>query len=256
VLELHPLGHPGRTQSLDTLASYLYSRSKSVGSIDDLKEATLLSREVLELITPDHANRAIALDRLASYLYVIFTKAGSVTCLDESIRLRREVLDISPPGGVTRAVLLNDLAWSLVLRYEAQSSTEDLDESIILSRESLDIYPSGHPGRCFVLDTLARALLYNSATLEEALKLSRESITPLPNTSGWEHLTTFVMSLHRLYEQSGEFDQLREATSACKEALSICPATDPARPKLIALEAKLAEGEAAQLSFPHSQALP
>jgi tetratricopeptide (TPR) repeat protein len=140
---------------------------------------------------------------------------------------------------------LNSLAWSLTFQYQAQGLIQDLEESISLGRESLALQPINHRDRYETLDTLAKALHFKSEHLDEALQLSRESFSLTPPTHPGHrevsmNLTTILL---RHYESSGSVKELQEATSVFEEALSPCPPNHYLRPKLLRLQAELAEAK-------------
>jgi tetratricopeptide (TPR) repeat protein len=242
------LGDPYTSLYLTNLAYALRIRFVEKGILGDLNKAIGLLKNALDLSTRGDVDGVSALEELATILSYRCAATGSIDDIDEAIRLQREVLELSPPGDTNRGASLNAVAWSLISRYEAQGLTGNLDEAIRLSRESLSLRPVGHPERCITLDTLARALLYNPKTLDEALHLSRASISLITvgNPTRWQYLMTLAMILLRLYERSGESDQIQEALSTCKKALSISPKADPDRVKLVALNAKLLEMSAAR----------
>ena len=56
--------------------------------------------------------------------------------------------------------------------------------------------------------------------------------------------------LHCHYEHSRAPDKLEEAVSVCEEALSLCPPNSYLRPRLLRLQAKLAEAQSSSSPRP------
>ncbi|TEB36708.1 hypothetical protein FA13DRAFT_1727067 [Coprinellus micaceus] len=174
----------------------------------------------------------------------------SIAELDESILLSREALGLSPPGHGDYSKILNELSWSLISRYEAQGLIEDLEESIRLGRQALALQRIGYPRRYNPLETLAKSLHFQPEHLDEALQLSRESVSLIsPGHDAYcQNMMTLATILLRHHERSGASDKLEEAISVCTEALSSCPPTYFLHPRLLALQVKLAEVQSSSSS--------
>jgi hypothetical protein len=99
---------------------------------------------------------------------------------------------------------------------------------------------------------LAKSLHFKPENLDDALQRSRESVSlASPKRSSYcEILMNLATILLRHHERSGAADELEEAISICAEALSLCKATHPLHPKLLALQAKLAGRQSSSLPLP------
>jgi tetratricopeptide (TPR) repeat protein len=216
----------------------------------DISEVIRMQREALDLIEDKY--RGLYLRNLALSFRSRYQSAGSPADLDEAIRLRREVLALYQPGHPVRVGCLSGLAWDLTLRYEAHSNNRDLEEAIHFGRESLSFHPVGHQYRFRALEALANALQFTPDHLDEALQMSRDSLSVTPTTSPyrWEKLMNLANILLSHYGRSDAAEELEEATSVCEMALSLCLTSHFRRPKLLALQAKLAEAKSIPPSIP------
>jgi hypothetical protein len=110
----------------------------------------------------------------------------------------------------------------------------------------------GHPSRRGIFNTLSNSLSFDIEHLDEALQLSRESLslTPLKHWYRWEIMLTLASILLSHYEQSGSAEDLEEATSVCEQALLLCPSKHFLRHKLLVLRAKLTAVKSSLRSVP------
>jgi tetratricopeptide (TPR) repeat protein len=243
-LAMRPPGHPQRDQSLNNLAISLGLSARARGSrTGEIDEVIRLQKETLEFLPQGHEDTGQYPFNLAVKVRFCYEMTESIVDLEEAIRLGREALELYPSGHRFHAWTLNELAWNLTLLYEALGDSGSLEEAIRISRKSLAIFPIGSPQRGSVLDTLATALRFVQDHLDEALQLSRESLslTPLNHSSRWEVMLTLASILLSHYERSGSAEDLEGATLVCTQALSLCPPNHIRRPKLLAVQAKLAE---------------
>ncbi|TEB14982.1 hypothetical protein FA13DRAFT_1877691 [Coprinellus micaceus] len=78
---------------------------------------------------------------------------------------------------------------------------------------------------------LAKSLHFKPDHLDEALQLSRESVSLVsPTNLDFEVLMTLATILLGHHEHSGAPGKLEEAISVCTEALSLCPLAPPQVP--------------------------
>ena len=185
-LDLRPTGHPGRSNSLHNLASYLGDRYNKLASIADLDEAITLGRSVLDLCPAGHPGRSDSLHNLALYLSDRYNKLASITDLDEAITLGRAALYLRPSGHPNRSDSLHSLAICFSHRYDKQTSVADLEEAITLGRAALGLRSPSHSDRDATLSNLADDLrrrflkLGANADLEEAASLHRSALDLRP----------------------------------------------------------------------------
>ena len=248
VLELCPQRHWDRSRYLTNLAEAISDRFQNFGASVHLNEIIRIGREALGLHPPGDRDRIEYLGGLAQSLYYFYQKQRSPggrsgDDLDEAIRLSREGLAYCSPNDPHRATLLDVLACTLRTRYETHSAAiADLHGSILSGRELLTLRPVGHPERREALNTLSLSLQFKSDKLGESLLLIQEAISLIPpgREVDWSTLLTLGNILLRQHIFSDESRELEEAASVCKEALALCPQDHPERPKLLALQDKVA----------------
>jgi tetratricopeptide (TPR) repeat protein len=230
---------------LQQLALSLYLRSVRSGSISDINEAIRLTTEVLEHRPLGHPDRAEALQGLATAVLcrAQISTSTAVADVDKTVHLCRDALGLRPPGDVKRGPILNSLSLCLIFRFEAQQNVHDLDEATSLCRESLPLHPPGGEYHIRTLKMLATVLQLQPKHLDEALQLSRKSVSLIGSTHSdrWEHLMTLASILHQRYKRSGAVVDLEEALTICAKAMALCPPKHIRRHKLVALQANLAE---------------
>jgi len=236
-LQLCPLGHPRRLDSLIYLARHLRGRYNQFGATSDFEEAVVLDREALDLCPQGHPNRWMPLIDLAVDLFTRYQQLGQMEDLDEAILLDREALDLCPQGYPDRSTSLDNLAVGLFTRYERLGGGEDLDEAIVLNREALDLHPPGHPNRSSSLNNLALGLstryeqLGGVEDLDEAIVLDREALDLRP--PGHPHrslsLICLAVDLSTRYQQLGGLEDLDQAIVLDREALDLQPPGHPHR---------------------------
>ncbi|TEB23802.1 hypothetical protein FA13DRAFT_1669709 [Coprinellus micaceus] len=244
-----PPGHLKRGFSLNNLANSLSTCVMEKGScMGEIDEVISLRREALDLLSQGDRYTSIYLRNLAINLRYRYEMAASIVDLEEAIHLGREVLALCPLGHPHHVRVLNRLAGDLTLLYEVLGNRGSLEEAIRLGRVSLSLCPTGHPDRLGSLCILSSTLHLHPDHLDEALQLSRESrsLTPLNHLDRWEVLMTLASILLSRYEQTDSAEELKEATSFCEQASTLCPQNHIRRPKLLTLKAKLSE--AASLS--------
>ncbi|TEB36814.1 hypothetical protein FA13DRAFT_1085616 [Coprinellus micaceus] len=227
------------------LALSLYWRSVRSGSISDINEAIRLTTEVLEHRPLGHPDRAEALQGLATAVNCRAQISGSlaVVDVDKAVHLCRDALGLRPPGDAKRGSILHSLCLCLIFRFEARQNVHDLNEATSLCREALPLHPPGSDYHIRTLRTLATVLQLQPEHLDEALELSRKSVSLIcsAHSDRWEHLMTLASILHRRYKRSGAVMDLEEAITICAKAMALCPPKHIRRHKLLALQANLAE---------------
>ncbi|TFK43081.1 CHAT domain-containing protein [Crucibulum laeve] len=190
-LSIHPPNHPGRTESLVTLADVLYGQSRVLGSNQHeyLLEAISLYRAALE-IKPVSSNdsRSHCIGSLANALALMsHLVINGDALLDEAIMLHREGLALRPELDSDRPTGVINLAAALSERFDRSGSREDLDASIDVFREILFV-PKRHFDQPMIIANLAYALAKRSKAfhsrddLEEAIDLFDQSMSLLPAT--------------------------------------------------------------------------
>jgi tetratricopeptide (TPR) repeat protein len=236
-LQLRPVAHAERGESLNDLACAITAKSKHVGDFDLLPEAIALHREALSIRPPGHHNRASSLSNLAGTLRDWFHHAGNPRDLEESIILYREVLGLHPAGHSDRGVSLNGLAGALCMRFELNENVNDLDEAILWHREALKLRPKGHPLRSTSMSNLAITLLRryehcsDISALEESIRLLRAALKlqPLEHPDRSSITNNLAATLLQHSHEIGDLGSLRDGLSLQREVLRLRPVGHPER---------------------------
>ena len=230
-LDLRPLGHPDRSDSLHHLALCFSRRYDKQGIIADLEESITLNRAALELHSLGHSWRAPTLNNLANAMRRKFLKFGANGDLDVAISLHRSALDIRPAGHSNWLNSLSNLALCLSDRYEKQGTIADLEESITLSRAALELCPPGNSGRAWILNNLGYVLRLKflefglNGDLNEALSLHRSvlDLRPPGHSGRWWSFYNLAVCFSNRYDKQGTIADLEEAITFGRAALELCP---------------------------------
>jgi tetratricopeptide (TPR) repeat protein len=156
----------------------------TLGSISNLDEAVVCSREAPELCPLQHPDRPQSDDNLATCLFARYGQLRMMNNLEETIICSRKAPELCLPGHRTRACSLNNLAHYLVTQYDQLGVVNDLKEATTLAQEALELSPRGNPGRsCSLANYLT--IQYNqlgiTSDLERALVLSRKALELCPS---------------------------------------------------------------------------
>ncbi|KAG6369248.1 hypothetical protein JVT61DRAFT_15554 [Boletus reticuloceps] len=127
-----------------TVATYLSTRYKQLGVVEDLEEA--LGRETLKLRPEGHPNRSTSLNNVAPDLSARYKQLGGTEDLDEAIALGREALDLLQKGHLDRSTSLDNLANRLCDRFARlkQSNDKEVMDPKPPSDYSSNTWPSYH----------------------------------------------------------------------------------------------------------------
>ncbi|KAG1775493.1 CHAT domain-containing protein [Suillus placidus] len=237
VLELCPLGHQHRPNTLDKLAWALESRFAQCGDVDDLDEGIQFDREALSLCPEGHPGRECYLNNLGYSLNVRFNHQGKPNDLDEAIFLYEETLCLCPVGHESRDASLNNLGHALITRFKEHGDIDDITRAVSFYREALTLCRPGHPRRDITLSHLAVALntrydkLDVSEDLNEAINLYRESLQlkRLDNPEHHRILSNLSSALCSRFTQTRENGDVEEAINLCQEALVALSSLHPDR---------------------------
>ncbi|KAI6023731.1 hypothetical protein BKA83DRAFT_4263086 [Pisolithus microcarpus] len=236
-LERYPAGSNGRDVALFNLAVALHNRFKEGEKIDDLNEAIILLRDVLELRPPGHRDRPSSLHELARCLSNRYDSQRAVADLEQAVTFGRAALELRPPGHPERAVYLHNLACDLRKRFQKHARRYDLKEAIQLHRAALELRPSGHPDRSSSLHGLAACFSnrYDSqravADLEQAITLGRAALElRLPGHSDRAvSLFNLARDLRKRFQKRARMFDLKEAIELHRAALELRPSGHPQR---------------------------
>ncbi|TEB23414.1 TPR-like protein [Coprinellus micaceus] len=236
-LELRPSGHPGRSSSLDNLASALPHQLQTVRVRRRLGGGHHAAPTGARAPPIGHPGRSSSLDNLASALHTNFKRSGFVGDLEEAIMLHRQALELLPSGHPDRLLSLDNLASALHTNFKRSGFVGDLEEAIMLRRQALELLPSGHPDQWLSLNNLASTLHTNFkqsgfvGNLEEAIMLHRQALELLPSghPDRSSSLNNLADTLQTNFEQSGFVGDLEEAIMLHRQALELLPSGHPDR---------------------------
>ncbi|KAJ2924460.1 hypothetical protein H1R20_g12644, partial [Candolleomyces eurysporus] len=236
-LHLRPDPHPSRGETLDNIATALWSCYRQNGDNDILDESISFSRMAVTLSPTAHPDRDRYLTNLANALTEFYYRNGRLEALNEIISLEREALELCPVPNPDHSKSLNNLANSLQSLYEHNGDIDALNEAVSLHRDALALHPAPHPDRSLSLNNLANALqsLYDCnwdiGGLNEAISLHHEALTlrPAPHPARSLSLNNLASALDDLHGCNGDIRALNEAISLHREALGLCPAPHPNR---------------------------
>ena len=164
-MDLHPLGHSNRSDSLHNLALYFSCWYDKQGTIADLEQAITLGRAALDLRSPGHSGHAWTLNNLANDMTCKFQKFGANGDLNEAFSLQQLALDLRLAGQSDWLDSLHDLALCCIERYNKQGTLWDLKQAITLSRAALELCPPGHSDHAWFLNTLGYFIKFKQAAL-------------------------------------------------------------------------------------------
>jgi tetratricopeptide (TPR) repeat protein len=230
-LDLCPIGHPARADTLYKLALALHTGFDQLGGPSLLSEAVTLYRDALMLRPMGHPFRDDSLNGLAFALQQQFTQQGGLDILDEAIDLHQHALLLRPPGHPRRAKSLNNLAIAQQCSFQQRGGRETLTKVIALHREVLTLRVAGSPFRTYTLNNLALALCEDFEhyggfeTLAESTALARQTLLLCPPGHPMRSsvLNNLAWTLHTTFEHRGSEDALSDAISLYREALLLRP---------------------------------
>ena len=119
-LRLCPLGHPGRSTSLNNLANGIFTRYKQFSRMEDLEDVIRHRREALSLHPADHPDCSKSLNGLASAVLARHVQSGGAEDLKESFMLYEQAIDNLAASSESR--LTAAIEWAGTARQHHHSS--------------------------------------------------------------------------------------------------------------------------------------
>lgn len=183
-LELCPLGHGDRFNSLNNVAQSLMDHGSGIVEARNmsLKEAVSHCRESLVICPPNRDQRSKSFSRLADALMALYQKSQDQSHLEEAVRLARESRDLCPRGHHQHIDRQNNLGNLLMILSEKNTEMQFPEEAAAVYRIVLESRPRGHPERVRSLIHLGNALLKHGEksgsvqSMTEALNLYRRAL--------------------------------------------------------------------------------
>ncbi|KAJ7175283.1 CHAT domain-containing protein [Mycena filopes] len=253
---LCPPTHRNRLLYEENLAKTLRARYQLQGNLDDLHATIKQQRSLVLLLSA--ADCPPALTQLGDDLYLRYASSNELEDLNGAIASYTEansfaghntptldlaradtadldqLVELSGPSKSEsdkhRAVRLQALAMALFRRSQLQSGgDDDLDRAIKCQKASLHLEPSGLPNRATSLLALSEMRLlrfensHNSADIDEAILLRRESLDICLPDERTSFLVAFAASLRRRFQLRNEGADIDEAVSCAREAAASNP---------------------------------
>ncbi|THH17990.1 hypothetical protein EW146_g2917 [Bondarzewia mesenterica] len=188
-----------RVECLEWLARALFDRFHLQRSMDDLNDACDHLVEALGLRVDD-SRRAITLTNLGFACSTRFDMVGRMSDLQKAIDYHRQALLIRQEEHRDHSLSLYLLANDLVKRFEQMKEADDLEAALNYHHEALSLRPDGHPLRHLSLISLGRTMVIHFQ------HLGRE-------------------------EQAAHSDDIEQAITHHREALSLCPGPQDGHPE-------------------------
>lgn len=209
------------------------------GDMSDLNASIEAYQQASELFPENHSSRSIITSEIGSNFRQRFERSGDVSDIETSIQFARIAIsrakaDTSKLADASKLDSTVNLALSLGKRYEAFKKTEDLYEAIELERQAIVMASTQNNGQDYIANNLGADLLLlyfhtqEQETLKEAILLLRGSVdrtdrTPFERQVRASCLANLGVGLLRQYQLLGTMEDLDEAMSTLREALTMLP---------------------------------
>ncbi|TFK22491.1 hypothetical protein FA15DRAFT_622397 [Coprinopsis marcescibilis] len=230
-LDLMPPEHAIRPVFLQTLASYLASRSRHMGSISDNNEAIELQRHLVSITPRDHPSFPDRLKALASSLHTRFDCTGDVSDINDAIQNQQDGLLALPADDSKRPIHLDEMGKLLFARFKRTGDIPDIDQAIQMQQEAVSLSTPDDvslPNLLGNLGTYLRTQFMrtgNLSDIEEAIKGQRMalSLTPAGNINFAYQLNNLGHSLLLQFTHTGDISTLHEGIELQRRAVSLAP---------------------------------
>ncbi|TEB21767.1 hypothetical protein FA13DRAFT_1716595 [Coprinellus micaceus] len=214
---------------MDSLSHCLHSRFENTGDLQDITEAILLQRRVVDRTRGD-PSFPVVLHTLNNCLHARFHHTGDLQDITEAISIHRRVMHLIPKGDTTHAYGFVP-RHSHILRFQHTGNLEDITEAIAEQRRTVYLIPESHARLPACLHTLGlflcrrfeetgdfEDLVEAISAQRKALKLTPEGHATIPlwinNLSG---------SVYYMFQKAGDPRDIDEAISLQRRALDLLP---------------------------------
>lgn len=245
-----PVGHHMHQHVTNGLAVALRDRYLLQDSLNDLEEAILLQRGVLQLSARCCSialfDAAVPTCTCSTSQAVALPRTGGSSSGQTLVRTLRGVCQWEPLGGTGNAaatrpakrhaklyprlhLTLHDLAINLRLYSKARNNAHDYEEAILLQLQAVKLCPDGHPDRSRCLFGLARLhLAANPAQCNLALALTTFSNAVKDQSRSIQlrlvDAVEFLDALERRFQAGVYPDDVRPmALEVYRHAISLLP---------------------------------
>jgi hypothetical protein len=228
--------HPGRLQSLTSLAGYYYERHEILQDPHDIKLSIEKSSDVERRTTADDPIRPHALLILAKALHIDYIRNPQRGNLEGVIGYSSEAARLFPSDHPARAETLVVLSMALYDRHQAslgrgdsQPPYNDLDDAISNSTVAVDLFPSDDPRLPYSRTKLSTFLFARYqwrkrvSDLQQSIHYARLASEDL---AADERSESLVYLGHLLTHLSHDSQTLTELIKYSREALDLLPPDD------------------------------
>ncbi|KIM79025.1 hypothetical protein PILCRDRAFT_10686 [Piloderma croceum F 1598] len=217
---VYPKYHRDRPAALTGLSNAYHMRSDMTGELEDLNMAITYCQEAFDHFRP-FARPEILDMNLGGLLGERFSRTSESGDLNKAIKLLRKAVEL-PVSHAQRPAACFNLALAL---YARSGELSELDNAVSLFRESLERWGPTHPDRSTALISIASALwnhfeiMGQMADLDNAIKSHREAqLLSIPDMERYKSLNNLAASLIARFNQTGQSEDLNEATKLYKKA--------------------------------------
>ncbi|KAK2134077.1 CHAT domain-containing protein [Fusarium oxysporum II5] len=219
--------HSSRSTLLHLLAGSFSDRYVLTGTIDDLNQQIVFSRQAIDSTSIDDPERVSRLAGLAVGLSDRYVRTGALGDLSETIRIATMAFEQTQEGSDDWATHACNLSGYLLTLYERTGEQLDLDTAIALAKGSVDATPTGNALRHIRLGNLSACLIarFDSTgafeDLEECVKMGNEAkeATPKEHVEWPARLHDLGAILQRRYQMTQDLEDLDEAIGLTQQAL-------------------------------------
>ncbi|KAI0917787.1 hypothetical protein AcV7_007105 [Taiwanofungus camphoratus] len=212
------------------LSGALLARFLQTFQLDDFQQSLKLQLEAGAIASAPESSAVPAIPA-ADALLRDFRRSVDFSGLDRSVQLYRDAVRLQVRPDLRQYASLNGLAAALVTRFLFSAHLPDLDESIVLYRRLLEVLSSSL--RLFPLLSLAAALLMRFATSSDKQDLRDAGSLISEFSKASEDRSTLLRRARACFLHCDQPDQLDEAISLYREAVTFLPVRHPDRPSLL-----------------------
>ncbi|TEB19620.1 hypothetical protein FA13DRAFT_1780499 [Coprinellus micaceus] len=196
---------------------------ENTGDLQDITEAILLQRRVVDRTPEGDPSFPVVLHTLNNCLHARFHHTGDLQDITEAISIHRRVMHLIPKGDTSARLRIRTLAIPIYYRFQHTGNLEDITEAIAEQRRTVYLIPESHARLPACLHTLGlflcrRTLWKPSQRSGKALKLTPEGHATIPlwinNLSG---------SVYYMFQKAGDPRDIDEAISLQRRALDLLP---------------------------------
>jgi tetratricopeptide (TPR) repeat protein len=233
--EASPIDEPFYAYCVDRLTWAHGYRWDRFDEEHDIVERVRLCEENVARRPPGSEERFSSLENLiTALLQRAKVKHETITFLDRGIGICKQALDEATDDVTQRPIFYKHLLELFYARYDITKANEDFDHLIDAVR-SYCALSSDRKARSALANALALRSLrtYAQTDINEPIQLLRQIVDELPQDDPYlrEETSGLARAYHNRFIISGDVDDVDEAISLTKKALSLTPADHSLRPR-------------------------